>query len=78
MSSEKSLYGKTKKLSSKVKSSVKSVNKKPAASSKKLSQSKVSVRPKKPELSVVNVIEQISQILRKEVRDLERRKASGE
>jgi len=77
MSHEKSLSSKRKKLSSKVKSSAKSIGIK-AAPPKKLGEGKVTPRPKKPELSVVNVIEQISQILRKEVRNLDRKKASGE
>ena len=77
MSREKSLYSKAKKLSSKVRSSVESISTKPATS-KKLSKGRVFPKPEKPELSVVNVIEQISQILRKEVRDLNRKKVSGE
>jgi hypothetical protein len=35
-------------------------------------------RSKMPDLSPVNVIEQISQMLRKEVRSFEQRKAAGE
>ena len=39
---------------------------------------KFTARPKKPELSVVNVIEQISQMLRKEIHNIERKKVAGE
>jgi hypothetical protein len=77
MENKKPLSDKTKKLSSKVKNSTKAIERK-LSTPKKLSKEKVSPRPAKPELSVVNVIEQISQILRKEVRDLTRKKAAGE
>jgi hypothetical protein len=50
----------------------------PQISSKKLDKAKVTTRPKNPEISVVNVIEQISLLLRTEIRKEEQKKASGE
>ncbi|MBX9923777.1 MAG: hypothetical protein K2Y01_06675 [Rhabdochlamydiaceae bacterium] len=64
-------------LSSKVKQSAKSLKSTPSPSSKPL-KNQVITRSKLPDLSPVNVIEQISQMLRKEVRSLESKKAIGE
>lgn len=61
-------------LSSKVKSSAQSFS----SPSKKLSQKAIAPRSKLPQLSVVNVIEQISKLLREELHGLEKKKASGE
>ncbi len=76
MSSKKDLDTKRKKLSSTVKTTLKKSPK--SLPETQLSQDKVKPKPKKPELSVVNVIEQIALILRKEIRDQERKKVSGE
>ena len=65
------------KISSKIKSCSK-VIKQETPSSKKLDKAKVTPRSKSPDISVVNVIEQISLLLRTEVRKQEDKKASGE
>lgn len=64
-------------LSSKVTRSAKSLKATPSSQKKPLI-NQVTTRAKMPDLSPVNVIEQISQMLRKEVHDLERKKAIGE
>jgi hypothetical protein len=64
-------------ISSKVKRSVKSL-KSTVPSLEKPLQKQVITRAKMPDLSPVNVIEQISQMLRKEIHSLERKKAAGE
>lgn len=65
-------------LSSKIKRSAKSIQKEKPSAQKKLKESKISVKAKTPELSVVNVIERISKLLRLEVRDLAKKKVVGE
>ncbi len=63
--------------SSKVRRSSHSINSSPSTSVKPL-QNQIITRSKMPDLSPVNVIEQISQLLRKEIHTLDRKKASGE
>lgn len=46
------------------------------STSKKLEKAKITARPKNPEISVVNLIEQISLLLRKEAQKQEQKKAS--
>ncbi len=75
MSSEKSKPEEN--ISSKVKRSAKSIAT-TTTTSKKLEKTKVSPRSKTPELSVVNVIERISLLLRSEIHALEEKKVSGE
>ena len=65
------------KISSKMKSCSKVIQQE-AASSKKLDNAKITPRSKSPDISVVNVIEQISLLLRTEVRKQEEKKVSGE
>lgn len=44
---------------------------------KPLKKGKISEKPKTPDLSPANAIERISKMLRKEVQELEKKKASG-
>jgi hypothetical protein len=61
-------------ISSKIKRASKTIA--TQSSSKKLEKAKITTRPKNPEISVVNVIEQISLLLRKEAQKQEQKKAS--
>jgi hypothetical protein len=47
-------------------------------SSKALTRKKITPRSKQPDVSVINVIERISKLLRKEAQEFENRKISGE
>lgn len=63
--------------SSKVRRSSNSIKSSLPTSSKPL-KNQIITRSKMPDLSPVNVIEQISQLLRREIHTLDRKKVSGE
>ncbi len=63
---------------SKVKSSTKALSSSKLSSSKSLSEKKIAPRRKLPDVSVVNVIERISKLLREEIHHTKRKKAIGE
>ena len=63
--------------SDKIKRSAKALKSTPSASKKSLPK-EIVTRSKMPDLSPVNIIEQISKMLREEVHNLERKKAVGE
>jgi len=75
MSSKKQIN--EKKTVAKINRSAKSLKSSPSISEKSL-KNEVITRSKMPDLSPVNVIEQISKMLRKEIHSLERKKAAGE